>query len=414
MTETEDLDPATIASRRVWRRIGIGAGLVALGVTLACLLVSANTEARWRRARAQANALAQRLPDTQARRHALWGDTDAGNAWPEYASALRLVLHSTNDGAAAAARTLVRLRSASSVLDRRERDALLERMEPAFTHLRDGAHRDAARTALPRTDASDLSAAVPGLAALVHLRADQLAERNDPEASTLLLLDLLQFARDLMATPASREESLGIDVIAGVFDEFAANDGLRLARLPATALAALDVGLLRLDAGLPLASNAIVGDAADLVLRLEHDRALQHDLAVLAFGAWRYGFSERAMAACFLEHIQEHTRDCADAIAQADSDLVASLLELRGRLDRSSNPLTRRVAIAGEGDPRRRIHAVVRLRLLRLAAQYRQGRVPEVTPDPGGGVLTTDLVAGQFRAGSSHAGAPRLVVSGAR
>lgn len=415
MTTEDDVDAQAHAARRTWLRICLIASGCVLALVVSGMAIASSIDALWREALEHAISLAKRLPQAQARRACLWGPVESGNAWEDYYAALRAIDTDPVDGRAA-----VRLLAAPSQLDRREREALLHRVAPALDLLRAGAHRELALATLPtqspretQVDA-DPTAAVRRLSALARLRAEHLAERNDADGAVQQLLDVLQFARDLMATPRWREEALGIDVIAATFDYLAANDGLRIVRLPSQALSALDLGLADLDAGLPARSNATLGDAVDLVLRLDHDPVLADELAVRAFGAWRYGCSARAMAARYLEHIDQHARDAAEAHAHPGPDLLANLLRLRGRLDSSSNPLTRRVAIEGQGDPRRRIHALVRLRLLRLAAQFRQGRTPGPMPDPAGGVLTTALIEGQFRVGSRHAGAPSLTVAGTR
>lgn len=412
MTTEDDVDAQARAVRRTWLRICLIASGCVLALVVSGLAIASSIDALWREALEHAVSLAKRLPQTQARRVCLWGQTESGNAWEEYHAALRAIDTDPIDGRAA-----VRLLAAPSQLDRREREALLRQAAPALDLLRAGAHRELALMTLPTLPTqvgADPTAAVRRLTAVARLRAEHLAERNDADGAVQQLLDILQFARDLMATPRWREEALGIDVIAATFDYLAANDGLRLVRLPSQALSALDLGLADLDAGLPARSLATLGDAVDLVLRLDHDPVLADELAVRAFGAWRYGCSARAMAARYLEHIDQHARDAAEAHAHPGSDLLANLLRLRGRLDSSSNPLTRRVAIEGQGDPRRRLHALVRLRLLRLAAQFRQGRTPGPMPDPAGGVLTTALIEGQFRVGSRHAGAPNLTVAGTR
>lgn len=409
MTTEDDVDAQARAVRRTWLRVCLIASGGVLALVVSGMAIANSIDALWREALEHAVSLAKRLPQTQARRVCLWGQTESGNAWESYHAALRAIDTDPVDGRAA-----VRLLAAPSPLDRREREALLRRVAPALDLLSAGAHRELAFTALPAQVDVDPTAAVRRLTAVARLRAEHLAERNDADGAAQQLLDVLQFARDLMATPRWREEALGIDVIAATFDYLAANEGVRMVRLPSQALAALDLGLADLDAGLPALSHATLGDAVDLVLRLDHDQVLADELAVRAFGAWRYGCSARAMAARYLEHIDQHARDAAEAHAHPGPDLLANLLRLRGRLDSSSNPLTRRVAIEGQGDPRRRIHALVRLRLLRLAAQFRQGRMPSPLPDPAGGVLTTALIEGQFRVGSRHAGAPSLTVAGTR
>lgn len=409
MTTKDDVDAQARAVRRTWLRICLIASGCVLALVVSGLAIASSLDTLWREALEHAGSLAKRLPQTQARRACLWGQTESGNAWESYHAALRAIDTDPVDG-----RTAVRLLAAPSPLDRREREALLRQVAPALDLLSAGAHRELALTTLPTQVDADPTAAVRRLTAVARLRAEHLAERNDADGAVRQLLDILQFARDLMATPRWREEALGIDVIAATFDYLAANDGLRIVRLPAQALSALDLGLGDLDAGLPVRSHATLGDAVDLVLRLDSDSALADELAVRAFGAWRYGCSARAMAARYLEHIDQHAHDAAEAHAHPGPDLLANLLRLRGRLESSSNPLTRRVAIEGQGDPRRRIHALVRLRLLRLAAQFRQGRMPGPMPDPAGGVLTTALIEGQLRVGSRHAGAPNLTVAGTR
>jgi hypothetical protein len=424
MTTEDDVDAQARAVRRTWLRICLIASGCVLALVVSGMAIASGIDALWREALEHAVSLAKRLPQTQARRLCLWGQTESGNAWDSYHAALRAIDTDPVDERAAA-----RLLAAPSQLDRREREALLHQAAPALDLLRAGAHRELALTTLPtqsprenplsralhvpggrlrgRAEPSaqvdaDPTAAVRRLTAVARLRAEHLSERNDADGAVQQLLDVLQFARDLVATPRWREEAL------------AANEGLRIVRLPSPALSALDLGLADLDAGLPARSHANLGDAVDLVLRLDHDPVLADELAVRAFGAWRYGCSARAMAARYLEHIDQHARDAAEAHAHPGPDLLADLLRLRGRLDSSSNPLTRRVAIEGQGDPRRRLHALVRLRLLRLAAQFRQGRTPGPMPDPAGGVLTTALIEGRFRVGSRHAGAPNLTVAGTR
>lgn len=409
MTTEHDVDAQARALRRTWLRVCLVAAGCAVTLVVGGMAIATSIDALWRETLEHAAGLAKRLPPIQARRACLWGRTEPGNAWEQYDAALRAIETEAVDQ-----RTAVRLLAAPSPLDRREREVLLHRVAPALDLLSAGAHRELALTALPTSVDVDPTAAVQRLTAVARLRAEHLAEHNDADGAVQQLLDIVQFARDLMAVPRWREEALGIEVITATFDYLAANDGLRLVRMPVQALSALDLGLADLDAGLPALSHAILGDAVDVVLRLDHDPALADELAVRAFGAWRYGCSARAMAARYLEHIEQHARDAAEAHAHPGPELLADLLRLRGRLDSSSNPLTRRVAIAGQGDPRRRIHALVRLRLLRMAAQFRQGHVPGPMPDPAGGVLTTALIGGQFRLGSRHAGAPSLTVAGAR
>jgi hypothetical protein len=119
------------------------------------------------------------------------------------------------------------------------------------------------------------------------------------------------------------------------------------------------------------------------------------------------------MVARHFEHIEQHVRDCAQVFAGAGDDLLADLRQLRGSFERSTNPLTRRAALAGHGDPHSRLYLLTRVRLLRLAVRHRLGDPLHSLPDPRGGVLTARVQGGRFRAASAHAGTPALAMAAA-
>ena len=105
MTTEDDVDAQARAVRRTWLRICLIASGCVLALVVSGLAIASSIDALWREALEHAVSLAKRLPQTQARRVCLWGQTESGNAWEEYHAALRAIDTDPIDGRAIPARS---------------------------------------------------------------------------------------------------------------------------------------------------------------------------------------------------------------------------------------------------------------------------------------------------------------------
>lgn len=233
---------------------------------------------------------------------------------------------------------------------------------------------------------------------LVHVAILDARGLKSPEALDRLF-DAAQFALDV----ASEQPSYGHHYLGQVLDELKTV----MDRLPRNDLIELDRRLEALDRLIPpigpledvdvldVAGSYV--DAPDLHARLRERRCMCAGEQVGLLSAWRYGFSDRLMAAVAIDRALELSRRVAGDASASWSERERSYEALTGEFDRSRNPLLRADVAAVLGFDKLVRDRRTRIRLLRWAARYRATDERPALGDPFGASLLHEATEGRAR-----------------
>jgi len=230
-----------------WKVFGIIAGALVLCAVALVITVSAIGSAKGSRLEAAARARILELKSASILRPTLRGSAEPGNAWDDYAPALDEVKAFPN------ANKLFEL-------VRREPKADPELGKAALTGLAkaiDGIHRGAGRAGsrFPYEWEKGAAMSVPNLlpssnmANLLVLKARALSEEGKGREAAGVLLDVLQFGRDLAGDGILISEMLGFTMMSIGMSEVV--DQLAAEKFDKPALEDLDRGLAALEGSLP-------------------------------------------------------------------------------------------------------------------------------------------------------------------
>ena len=281
------------------------------------------------------------------RRPLIRGEAVPGRAWTEYQQGLALAK-------GVAVNDVRRWLDGAVAADRSKAGAILAANGKALEFLRAGARM--AEGGYPIQWENGLRADVPSLMAVRNLttlavgQARVLVETGKPREATALLLDAAQFGADLGRNATVLTELIALSSLGQVFD------ALRM--LPPDP----EVGkaLAVLDATFP-----------------DHGEAVLNDLAVTGVGfigtapgaapaAWRFGFSQRLMAADAWTTLEGMMRRAAATTTApwAEAQRVAATIEAEA--GRSSNPVVQNMIPGPLGGHRASREMRAQLRMLRV------------------------------------------------
>lgn len=381
-------------------------GGVILGLAVAFVAVGHwRGTVEWQRFRAAA-ALAQAGADArEPARPVLWGEAQAGKAWPHYERAFHL-LSTKVDSAHLASLGRSEGRRIAGVTNTEQVRAGPSAAEVVAAHadaliaLRAGAHSTDARR--PMDWNAGHSIRIQNLLTARHLAnaavltAILAVGDGDGERAVQILLDVMQLGRDLTRSPLLIEQMIGCATQA-----IATSDAVTWANLlrtlDADALRLLAVGLAQLDeapGALAPAATWISSEAALLantnLERLTRDRAL----ASQTLSAWRYAFSLRLAMARHGLHQLQLGQQAQTLCAERNTVDLPALDRLFADAVASANPITAMFTPNYSAGLRNHLRAIAALRLLRMAVQHAAGDVVTPLPDPSGGILQWALDAG--------------------
>ena len=368
------------------------AGGVILGLAVAIVAVGHwRGTVEWQRFRAAA-ALAQAESDArEPTRPVLWGEAQAGKASPHYERAFNL-LSTKVDSAQLASLARIEGRRVAGVLNTEpvrpgpSAAEVVAAHADALAALRAGAHSTDAQR--PMDWSAGFSIRIQNMLTARHLAnvavlaAILAVDEGDGERAVHLLLDVMQFGRDLTRSPLLIEQMIGCATQA-----IASHDAVTWANLTRTldanALRLLAVGLAQLDeapGSLMPATTWITAEAALLANTSLESLTRDRVPTTLSLAAWRYGFS---LSLALARHGLHQLRLGQQAQAHCTGrDAVAS-----------ANPITAMFTPNYGAGLRNHLRAIAALRLLRMAVQHAAGDVVTPLPDPSGGILQWALDA---------------------
>ena len=319
--------------RRLVPLLATSAAIAVLGTAG---IVHVRADRSWQAMQAMADGLQQRLQARPHHRQALWGEARPGSAFSHYEQAMQKAhdLGATDKDALLA----MLPRTDADTAEAPAAQALLARWQPVLEALHAGAHAaDATPPAAPTAPGQ------PGMTNLLDARwvvnlamfeARALRHRGDGLAAVHRSLDAATFAVDLHRRGTLIDQMIASAVVAIATTECWTEPGL--ARLDATALAALAGGLERLDAALPetLDFDGELSFSLRSVLSLPTEQGIPS-----MFSAWRYGFSTRWMLADAMLRTARTNHELGAATTLAWPQRRALLdLEL-GALQACGNPI---------------------------------------------------------------------------
>lgn len=381
------------------------AGGVILGLAVAIVAVGHwRGTVEWQRFRAAA-ALAQAESDARdPTRPVLWGEAQAGKAWPHYERAFNL-LSTKVDSAQLASLARIEGRRVAGVLNTEpvrpgpSAAEVVAAHADALVALRAGAHSTDAQR--PMDWSAGHSIRIQNMLTARHLAnaavltAILAVGEGDGERAVHLLLDVMQFGRDLTRSPLLIEQMIGCATQA-----IASHDAVTWANLTRTldanALRLLATGLLQLDeapGSLMPATTWITAEAALLANTSLESLTRDRVPTTLSLAAWRYGFSlNLALARHGLHQLRLGQQAQAHCAGRDAVDLPA-LDRLFADAVASANPITAMFTPNYGAGLRNHLRAIAALRLLRMAVQHAAGDVVTPLPDPSGGILQWALDA---------------------
>jgi hypothetical protein len=367
--------PPPAPSRR--RRITLAAA-ISLATTFGAGagVVRIRTEASWQAMQHNAATLDSAWYARDHRREPLYGKSTSGSAFAGYAQALEQAqeLMANQDERVA---TLPHGDDAKVA----GTEALRARWQPALIALRAAAHcNDAAPAELPAGEparglANLLQARWLVNMAVLEARARRLA--GQPQTAVEHTLDAATFGADLVRSSLLIQAMIGSAMVSIACHEAWPDHALQ--QLDAPALAALGLGLERLEALLP--------ERLDLAGELRClSRSLQAPDATcwprFTASSWRYGFSARWMAAdAFTSYATFGAR--LDSAPQLPWPQREAWLELElGALSDAGNPLAATLA-PNLGSAERTLRTTLaQVRLLRMAVALHRGQECVPLADP--------------------------------
>jgi len=232
---------------------------------------------------------------------------------------------------------------------------------------------------------------------LTILAADNHLADDQPGRAVDVLLDGMQYGRDLMAAPLLINRMVGCAMLAIASKEALIDDDL-LARIPAGQLERLARGMARLDAALPGPKLCMDGEISRFI-QLVGESSSRTDPFISGWSsleAWRFGFSTRAMYADYVQvslHLRNRQLELEHLPWPQQSAQLDALAE---ELADSSNPLTGHLrAFPRAAEPA--VGITTLLRLTRMAAEYQLTGHATPLPDPFGTQLTVIEIDGTVR-----------------
>jgi hypothetical protein len=356
---------------------------------ISTLVVRLVAEARWAAMKERWKGLLEEARAREKSRPALRGAPPPGNAWDDYAAAIREV------------RTLYEVESSAprnyletgSGADRTLVEQVLARHGSIIQAVRRGASRTDASLGLEWKEGALVIPSRHGTGVVARMAVCQarfLAERGRTREATQLLVDTCRFAGDL-------------DHVEDMEPEFRElNSMIESGMLGPAELDELGRELGVLDAGFPRRGHRVFQDFVALgSLLIKTGGSITPQLVGLGAdpeeALWRFGFSGRLMKTDAFELGVSAVRQLIEADERPWVEAREVFRRLSAELGASANPIAR---TAPEeilrSDLAHRAHRA-QLRLIRMAARYRStGEILEL-PDPFGEMLKSRLAEDALR-----------------
>ncbi len=373
------------------------AGFLLFGGMGSCVWFSRHVDQTWSRAQRKAKTLLEELPSFDARRPVLWGDSEGGNAWEDYAVAVEGIKtladkdlmenRAYREDAAARGKVIKAILKQTKTLDA----------------VRKGAHRATASWGYKWENGGDME--VPfwvQIRDIVELSRAyvwvQLAT-GQPRKAVEAQLDAMQLARDATAGGSSTQAHYALQWLGRLRD--GVYECMTHAKMKASDHDLLDRGLQRFEESWPPLHDLLAREGICAVTELMRNPSYAND------GSWRHGFSGRLTAAEAVELIERAVNDsagCDDQPWEAVDDRQA---EIEARVEAADNPHLNATFSSLRFDVvrswrRRR----AQYRVLRVAAHYRATGEVLTLPDPLGGTLQTKVTGRTLKVWSAGPGDP--------
>ena len=365
-------------------RLTVGAALAVL--CSAGFLNAQRTSQSWSEMLAIGNELQRSIESADTTREVLHGTPIQALAFDEYSAALARVDESTF-------RDLNSYRVARHQQDEASetlRDALLDQHRETLRLLEEGARSTDAHYSIDEGDGSNSDLldfkACRSIAELTVAAADRHLCEGHPESAVNVLLDGMQFSRDLHESPLLINDVIGIALLAITSKEALIDNGL-LERFPAPQLERLAAGMAKVDASIAPVGHAMDGDLVRLASNLTNVNGDQEDIALEScsffFGDYLpRGFSERATLSKYVTQLKRD-RDLMHTMhADSWSERRAALEDIAKA---TSNPIFADSATRWLSAEASRRAGMAVFRLARIATEYRATGTTLPLADPFGG-----------------------------
>ena len=355
-------------------------------------------EKRWAEMRSGMLKLLHEELARPTERPVLRGTPESGNAWDDYEQALaRIGRMSSSDRSLLDFSANRDFPNAPRLPRRAKLESILAPLEPAVTHLRKGAGRGRAQFHSRDVNGVEIRPLkgflASGLGHLVALRARFLAEDGKATETADLLLDFGQFVRDFSQAEHRLVKYAWSDLEEVFLEELCVL--VRSGKLTPETLLRVDRELELLERSSRSFGPIDPPDLLRLGFRFLRSDNLFREIRgraddeerIPAWGAWRFGLSDRLMVADAVAEGSDWLRTCDSLRSASWAEIQRAQADFELRVSRSPNPVVRSdLRLAGNWMPITRMqHA--RLRLLRIAAVHRAtGEFLELE-DPFGGTL---------------------------
>ena len=370
----------------------------------------------WQAMLATVDAKQKELEESSNERPVLWGDATPGNAFDHYEAAMKLfetesAILKVEDGCSDVGEMIERW--VQSVANKSaQRDKFLSDTQPAFALLRTGAHCRNGRRAIAWEDGFESVTLdvieVFQVGNVAALQARSLMDRGEGLEAVRVILDVMQFGRDLYDDPCFLMSLVGGVVMFLpcknlMLQSLDPNEVRRKGRpasilesLDSEALAVLAVGLEKLDRDPWSLGRALTAETVLLVRQIEQSAGLTGAFGGTALPlAWELGFSSRYLVGDAVDRLM-HTAETLPAIdgewLAASKSLDAIALEYQG----SINPLMMMLVPQLRSVERGRRESLANLRMVRMAVAAVRGESADFA-DPFGGSLRSTTVKGRPR-----------------
>lgn len=376
------------------------AGIVVIGAVT--LTFQFRVDARWDAMTRDANALEQLLAIDDGTRPVLFGESAAGNAWDDYTIAIQALPAQSE----AARSEIIRARKLEPVADTGKlREAYVRAHLPALQAMQRGAHRTLARLPIQwpagyARRATNLLT-VRNLANACVLAAEQHIDAREPERAVDLLLDAMQFGRDLTLTPLVIDEIIGVAILQIASKEALVQNGL-MDRLTDAALRRLAAGMRVLDESLPSTSLARHGELLLFARSVQSPKLAGMLGGPGPVASWRFCFSPRLMFAMSFAERLAHVSSMHDMKAEPWSIRRAQMDEVSETWRTSKNPMTACCGSLDQAEVTRR-YGIFLLRATRMLVEFRLSHQCTPLPDPFGTTIAWKIEGDAIRVTSEGA-----------
>ncbi len=332
-------------------------------------------------------------------REAPYGETQEGSAWDHYALAIECVsgIEDHRDRCMA-------LVEAKTNEERAEAKELLKEAGPLFDHLKRGAHaRNATR---PIDWDAHLAARIVKLThcramgQLVQAHAYQLIVAGRSVEAAHAMLDMQQFAVDLMMSPSLIEEMIGCAVVAP--RQFRCEPAPGSPAMSEEGKRTWLDGVRKLKASLPTQGRSFDGELELLARYLQDDQGRTEEQWDDESPGWRYGFSWETAAAEYALELSEKAPAYRAALGSPDG--LAALEQLENEYGSSPNPAAARLSCKYRSAAISRREALMRLGLVEHGLALEIGVSSTPPTHPLGHPVTAEVAEPSVRVGTQAPG----------